>query len=724
MRKILTDPVWREVAWQRPFEPESVQDLLTHLASVTPRSPVVWEVRGCKDGVRYLLCADRQYMKKLQAVFTAHGNIQFTNVEESSRLPINTAKRLQITHPILPLKTDTTLAVVRAGLSAMKQVKSREEIVLQILMGPSYSPLPMPQRLPDPHASWIKVAFGNTGPASAESRHAVREKTECHGFYVTVRLGAAGSDSTAPTHILNLLSALRTAESAGVSIHTHYDKPKSMDKALVPPRFPLRLSVKELAVFMLLPVGDSELPGVAGLHPRLLLPPVWYKNPERRNDRTFAQGVGPASEIRLSISPQDSLEHTIVLGPTGAGKSTVLENKILSDINLNHSVLLIDPKYELVDNILARVPESRINEVVVIDPSDAAPVGFNPLALTKNYDPALVTDAVLAVLKENFKENWGIRTKDVLTAALLTLTQVEGSSLLWLYPLLTDEAFRRKITARLTDRIGLIPFWESFENMKDSERRQEIAPVLNKLRQFLLRPGLRNVLGQSDPKFSLSDLFKKPRIVLVPLNKGMIGAEQAQLLGSLIVGLTWTLALSRAAEDPKKRRQVCVFIDELQDYISLPTDLSDALAQARGLGVSLTLAHQYRKQLPDEIRSGIDANARNKIIFTLNSEDAKAMAGMAPELESQDFMLLPRYRIYTSFQQNGKNTGWIQGQTLPPPTALRDPVDLRALSMKTYGKFGAEVEEEYLTMLQNVPGDKQLIDENDDPGTFRRRKRS
>jgi len=206
----------------------------------------------------------------------------------------------------------------------------------------------------------------------------------------------------------------------------------------------------------------------------------------------------------------------------------------------------------------------------------------------------------------------------------LTLIKAKDSSLLWLPTMLTDENFRKKITAKIDDKIGLEPYWAAFENMKDSERRQEIAPVLNKMRQFLLRPGLRNVLGQSNPKFDLQELFTKPKIVLVPLNKGLIGGESAKLLGSLIVGLTWTLALSRASIPVEKRSIVGIYIDELQDYISsVSSDFSDALAQARGLGVGITMAHQYREQLPLEIRAGVDANARNKICFGVSATDAR-----------------------------------------------------------------------------------------------------
>ena len=204
------------------------------------------------------------------------------------------------------------------------------------------------------------------------------------------------------------------------------------------------------------------------------------------------------------------------------------------------------------------------------------------------------------------------------------------------------------------------------------------------------------------------------------MNRGLIGGESARLIGSLIVGLTWTLALSRAKLPPERRYLVSLYIDELQDYLSLPTDLSDALAQARGLGLGLTLAHQYRDQLPPDIRAGIDANARNKIAFGLSAKDAKDTAAMAPELSAEDFIALPRYQIYTSFQQGGRNIGWILGRTLPPVPPLRDPLELRARSMAAYGKPAKEVDEEYLKMFApaGAPG------KNDGDTPIGRRKRS
>jgi hypothetical protein len=688
---------WLTLDWQRPFELESVTDLLTHLASHTPQFPIVFEARGCQGSVNYYLGVDRKYARILTDVMRAHGNIRFAEMPQGARMPVNVAQQLKITKPILSLKTDISGAVARAGLSALLQPKGGEQSVLQVVLGQPYAPSPIPANLPDPHASWLRVALGGVEQAQAESRGMVKEKLSCHGFSAVVRLGATGAKAAAQGHILSLLSALRTLRSAGVSIQGAPEDTDKLNFACVPWHFPLRLSVKELVNFLLLPVGDTELPGVTGLYPKQIMPPAWLRNPFPINDRTFAMSLD--KKTKLSISPEDSKEHTIILGPTGSGKSTAMLHLILSDIYAGRSVLVIDPKADMITNIAARIPKHREDDVVIIDPSSACPVGFNPLAFKNQQNPGLVADAVLAVFQEVFKENWGIRSQDVISAALLTLVQAKGSSLLWLPTLLTDENFRKKVTAGIQDKIGLEPFWAGFEAMKDSERRQEIAPVLNKVRQFLLRSGLRNVLGQSSPKFDLTDLFTKPRIVLVPLNKGLIGGESAKLLGSLIVGLTWTLALSRANLPEEQRKLVSVYIDELQDYLSLPTDLSDALAQARGLGVGLTLAHQFRAQVPPEVLAGIDANARNKICFGVSATDAKGMAAMAPELTPEDFMALPRYHVYASFNNDGRNTGWVSGQTLPMTRAISNPEDLRKKVAARYGKPGSEVEREYLELL-------------------------
>ena len=703
---------WLEVNWQRPFTVDMVLEALMHLSTLNPRGAVIWEVRGTNGHITHLLGADRTYINKIAQVFRTHGDIQFREVSGRSRTPVQLARQLKITKPVLSLNTNLTQSVTRAGLATMAESKNGTETVLQALLGRGIAPSSTPADLSDPHATWLEVIFGSVSKATAEARKTVREKAEQHGFEAAIRIGV--SDERAISRLRSLISALRVLESAGVRIHDESEKPEKINSTHVPWSFPLRLSVKELANFLLLPAGEEELPGTPGLHPKLTLPPVWYREPmNAQSDRTFAISIDMTPK-KLSISPRDSLEHTHLIGPTGSGKSTAMQHLILSDIKAARSVIVIDPKQDLVSSVLSRIPEERAGDVVVIDPSSPCPVGFNPLGFTNYQNKALIADAILSVLKELWIDSWGVRIQDILSASLLTLAEIDGASLLWLQPLLTDSGFRRKITSQIKDKVGLMPFWNEFEALSDMQRQQWIAPVANKLRQFTLRSGLRNVLGQAYPRFSLSELFTQRKIVLVPLNRGVVGPESSRLLGSLIVGLTWALALSRASIPAERRHLVSVYIDELQDYLSLPTDLSDALAQARGLGVGMTLAHQYRDQLPTEIRAGIDANCRNKIVFGLNSKDAKDMAAMAPELTAEDFMALPRYQIYTSFQSGGRNTGWVMGRTLPPQPALRAPAVLYAQSMESYGTPAEETEEEYLKTITNYsapednPGDTPI----------------
>ena len=697
-RNELDSITWKEVIWHRPFKLEQVIDMLNHLAAQKNRGAIIWETRASNGKITHLIGTQSRFWNRIAETIKVHGDIEFYSFKKEHRAIITAARKLKISRSNLSLRTDITESTIRAGLAALAATAPNEEAVLQIILGKAFSPNVLPKNISDPTMTWLDAALGHASQASAETRKSMKEKAEQYNFESVIRIGV--TNKAASSRIGNIACAFRVLESAGVKITEEKEKAENLNLAHIPWQFPLRLSIKELASFLLLPFGIEELPGTLGLHPRMVHPPEWYENPRHiSQDRTFAESLNPSNVQKLSISPEAALEHTIILGPTGSGKSTAMLNLILADINAGRSVLVLDPKADLVTNILERIPVSRADDVVVINPADDHPVGFNPLSLPG--DSTLIADAILAVFKEIFSDNWGIRTQDVLSAALMTLCATKDATLLWLPALLMDENFREKITRDIKDKIALKPFWDTFSNLRPAEREQWVAPVLNKVRQFLFRPGLRGILGQSNPKFQLTDLFYQRKIVLVPLNKGVIGAESAKLLGSLIIGLSWTLALSRANIPPEKRHLVSLYIDELQDYLSLPTDLSDALAQARGLGVGITMAHQYRAQLPREIQAGVDANARNKIVFGLNASDARDIAAMAPDLTMLDFMSLPRYHVYSNFMYYGRPTGWIQGKTCPPIRMLHTAADISARSQIRYGRPRDEVESDFIKLMES-----------------------
>ena len=617
------------------------------------------------------------------------------------------------------LATERLVAVVRAVLAALAVTVEGEELVVQLQLGRRFAPQVLGRVEPQ---GWLELLGLLPAPSlSGERGRRMRAQVGRHRAAVCLRLGVRAASPLRQRVLLQgLLGALRLLEGPGVRLRARTEHPTRLDGVRRPWRAGLELGAGEIMAMVGWPVGEGALPATPSAHPRVLALPL-----ARETQRAFASGVADQAGERLGISIGDALYHTVLLGPTGAGKSTALAHLALADIHAGRGVLLIDPKTDLVADILARIPEQRRDDVVVIDPTSSRPVGINPLARAQTArsapspsgggvsgggaSPELVADTVLATFKGVFAESWGVRVEQVLSAALVTLARTPGATLVDLPLVLTNAAYRQRlITTAGADPLGTGQFWAAYEALSEAQRQQWVGPVLTRLQPFLIRPHLRATLGQAAPSFDLGEVFTRRRIVLVSLNKGVLGAESARLLGSLLVGQLWPLILARAAVEPSRRHVVSVFIDEVQDYLSLPGSLADALAQARSLGAAFHLAHQYRGQLPAALKAGIDANARNKIIFSLSAADAAELARQAIGLEAADFQLLPRFGVYARTMHHGRENPWCQATTLPPTPPAQDALALRAASQARYGQDTAQVEAALLARLgqnDNTPGD-------------------
>ena len=606
------------------------------------------------------------------------------------------------------LATERLAVVVRAVLAALATTAEDEELVVQLQLGRRFSPQTLGRVEPQ---GWLELLGLVPIPSlSGERGRRMRVQVGRHRAAASLRLGVrAASPLRQRTLLQGLLGALRLVEGPGVRLRARTENPAKLNGVRRPWRAGLELGAEEIVAMVGWPVGELPLPATPSAHPRVLPLPQ-----ARETQRAFATGVADQAGERLGISIGDALYHTVLLGPTGAGKSTALAHLALADIHAGRGVPLIDPKTDLVADILARIPEQRRGDVVVIDPTSSRPVGINPLARVQaarsgalssvaggdGASPELVADTVLATLKGVFAESWGVRVEQVLAAALVTLARTPGATLVDLPLLLTNTAYRQRLVAASgADPLGTGQFWAVYEALSEAQRQQWVGPVLTRLQPFLIRPHLRATLGQVAPSFDLGEVFTRRRIVLVSLNKGVLGAESARLLGSLLVGQLWPLILARAAVEPSQRHVVSVFIDEVQDYLSLPGSLADALAQARSLGAAFHLAHQYRGQLPPALKAGIDANARNKIIFSLSAADAAELARQAIDLEAADFQLLPRFGVYARTMHHGRENPWCQATTLPPTPPTQDALALRASSQARYGQDAAQTEAALLARL-------------------------
>ncbi len=605
----------------------------------------------------------------------------------------------------LPLGADDTDAAVRAVLGALAQTRRGEQLRLQLVLGSRTHPT-----LPPSHDA---IAGGRAAPLKA----ATVQRAEQPGFGCALRIAAvAGTSARAHSLVSQVGAALQSRQAPGVRVSLSRVSPRSVAVATSPFLWPLWLSVSDLTTLTGWPVGsnqDAALPGIRPRHPRLLPAlPVHAKGGRGavvygdsvdafdrldRADHGHRQTSGRQRQISQPVP--DTLQHRHILGPTGVGKSTLLGNLVLQDAAAGRGGVVIDPKGDLVDDLLARIPESRAGDVVVLDAASTRPVGFNPL---QSIDPNLAADGILAVFHSLHGDGLGPRSSDILHAASLTLARRGDASLVLLPVLLTNPGFRRSVVGSVAsaDPMGLGAFWAGFEAMSLAERDAATRPLLNKLRPILLRPSLRAVFGQRRPAISIEEIIAGNKLLLVRLGKDRIGAEAAQLLGSLIVAQLWQAILGRSSVPAAQRVPFMVTIDEVQDYLRLPGSLADALAQARGLGVAITAAHQHRGQLA-RLVDDLDANTATKVVFRLTGRDAHSVARdhAGGVLEAADLTALPAFHAYLRPLVHGSLAPWVSLRTRPLPPPLRDPRLLQAASEARYGQTLTDIERDLLSLL-------------------------
>jgi hypothetical protein len=367
----------------------------------------------------------------------------------------------------------------------------------------------------------------------------------------------------------------------------------------------------------------------------------------------------------------------------------------LSDIAAGRSVVVIDPKGDLVTDLLARLPNDQDERVVVLDPSDPAPVGFNPLR-----EGLTGIDGITGVIRSLWPD--GPRLGDIIASGLGTLARSPGHSLVELPQLLSDAGFRRPLVARAVrdDPLGLGTFWPWFDSLSPQMAAQALGPVMSRMRAVLLRPELRAVLGQAEPRFDLRDIFAKRMVLLVRLPKGQIGSDGASLLGSLLVASLWRLAQGRTAIPAERRHPVSLVIDEVQESLRLNIDLGDALVQARGLGLGLVAAHQHLGQLDAPTRSALLANANSRIIFRSDYDDAGVLAKRsAGRLTADDLMGLPPFHAYAQVMvgHGPAPYGSLKTRPLGPPTRQVDEV--LAGVRERFGVLRHETEQRLRTLV-------------------------
>ncbi len=378
-----------------------------------------------------------------------------------------------------------------------------------------------------------------------------------------------------------------------------------------------------------------------------------------------SDGWGPEPKP-VALSTRDRRQHIYVIGKTGTGKSTLLENMAIQDIEAGRGVGFIDPHGGSAQALLDCIPKSRTRDVVYFDPSDQErAVSFNPFANVPVHRRHLAASGIVSAFKSIFPDYFGPRMAHIFSAAVAALLDGENVSFLSLHRMLTDERYRVWVVRQVKDPV-VRAFWRSeFESYDKRTKAEIVSPILNKIGPMLMAPPIRNVLGQVrnriDPRF----MMDRGRIFVANLSKGKIGADKANLLGSFLVAQFQLAAMSRADTPEEERRDFMLYVDEFGSFVS--DSFAAILSEARKYRLCLTLSHQYLKQLKPGILDAVMGNVGSMVAFRVGHEDAQSLQlAFGNSYAASAFTSLNNGEVYAKLLSNGRDTEPCLVRTHPP----------------------------------------------------------
>ena len=479
------------------------------------------------------------------------------------------------------------------------------------------------------------------------------------------------------------------------------------------------LNISELASVYHLPHTSVETPNIVWATSKTAEPPA--KLPLitgiRTNDEQIsAFGLTNFRGInhQFGMLRRDRSRHVYIIGQTGAGKSGLLELFALSDVFYNQGYCIIDPHGDFAINNLRFVPQSRIADVVYFNPADREfPVAFNPLELSDPTRKPNVASEVIGVLKRMFGDSWGPRLEHILRYTLLALLDRPETTLLDISRMLTDKDFRKETLDYCTD-VTVLQFWKhEFGQWNEKQVNESIAPVLNKVGAFTANPIIRNIIGQPKSSFDVRKIMDEGKILVVNLSKGLIGEDNAAILGSFLVTKIQLAAMSRSdIERVEDRRPFYLYVDEFQNFAT--DSFSVILSEARKYGLNLTVANQYISQMTESVRDAVFGNVGTTISFRVSADDAPLLVKQfEPTFEAQDLLQMNNRHFVISMIINGEKVPAFSATSLNIPQTPRDNFDaIVASSRAGYARPRAIVEAEIKETIEQADKYKKELSDS------------
>jgi len=400
---------------------------------------------------------------------------------------------------------------------------------------------------------------------------------------------------------------------------------------------------------------------------------------------------------KFGIKKDDRRRHVYLIGKTGMGKSVTLENMIYSDIMAGHGVCVVDPHGDSAEKVIDFIPSNRVNDVLYFNPADLDyPIAFN---VFEKVDPAyshLVASGLVGVFKKIWADSWGPRLEYVLRNAILALMDYPDSTLLGIMRMLTDKTYRKKVISKIKDPV-VKSFWvEEYSKYPDRFQAEAIAPIQNKVGQFLSSSVIRNVVGQVKSKLDMRDIMDNQKILILNLSKGRIGEDNSALLGAMMITKIQLAAMSRVDIPEEKRKDFYLYVDEFQNFST--ESFANILSEARKYRLNLTIAHQYIEQLDERVQAAVFGNVGTLVCFRVGAADAEVLVKeFTPRFTEEDLVNLPKYHVYLKLMIDGVSSDPFSATTLPPlaiNTGVRENVI--KVSRERYASTRQQVEDKIM----------------------------
>jgi len=423
----------------------------------------------------------------------------------------------------------------------------------------------------------------------------------------------------------------------------------------------------------------------------------------------FAETDSRNKRVRFGIKAKDRTKHVYVIGKTGMGKSTLLENMAVQDIAGGEGMAFIDPHGKTADLIMEYVPKERIRDVIHIAPFDTDfPISFNVLESVDPNRRHLVVSGLMSTFKKIWVDAWSARMEYILTNTLLALLEYPGSTLLGVNRMLSDKAYRNEVVSKITDP-SVKTFWvKEFANYTERMAAEAVPAIQNKIGQFTANALIRNMIGQPVSSFDFRDAMDHRKIIIINLSKGRIGDENMKLLGGLLVTKIYLAAMSRA-DVPDRIAKLLpnfyLYVDEFQNFAN--ASFADILSEARKYKLNLTIAHQYVEQMDEIVRPAVFGNVGTMIVFRIGATDAEMLENeFMPQFTTEDLVNLGFAQIYLKLMIDGLSSAPFSATTMPPiPHPDQSYVqDIIAASREQYAKPRAEVEVDIFKFHESPTG--------------------